>query len=143
LRREGLLAESDDNVRLVSAAPGTVTLDLGGPHYRFEVAVAGEYVFVDSDLGPVRLRALPRFPDPSSLLAPGSLLAPMPGTVIRVEAELGAAVVAGQPLVVLEAMKMEHRIAAPAPGVVTELNVRAGQQVEAGSVLVVISEETP
>jgi propionyl-CoA carboxylase alpha chain len=45
--------------------------------------------------------------------------------------------------VVLEAMKMEHRIAAPAPGVVTELNVRAGQQVEAGSVLVVISEETP
>ena len=143
LRREGLLAESDDNVRLVSAAPGTVTLDLGGPHHRFEVAVAGEYVFVDSDLGPVRLRALPRFPDPSSLLAPGALLAPMPGTVIRVEAELGAAVVAGQPLVVLEAMKMEHRIAAPAPGVVTELNLRAGQQVEAGSVLVVISEETP
>jgi pyruvate/2-oxoglutarate dehydrogenase complex dihydrolipoamide acyltransferase (E2) component len=66
----------------------------------------------------------------------------MPGTVVRVETEQGATVVAGQRLVVLEAMKMEHQVAAPAAGVVAELNVREGQQVEAGAVLAVITDET-
>ena len=47
----------------------------------------------------------------------------------------------GQPLLWLEAMKMEHTIAAPADGVVGELRVEAGQQVEVGAVLAVVGEE--
>lgn len=88
------------------------------------------------------LDVVPRFADPSDQIAPGSLLAPMPGTVVRVETEAGAEVAAGQVLVVLEAMKMEHRVAAPSAGTVTELNVAAGRQVESGAVLAVI-ERTP
>jgi propionyl-CoA carboxylase alpha chain len=95
-------------------------------------------VHVDSRLGPVTLTAVPRFADPSSHIAPGSLLAPMPGTVVRVETRQGADVAEGQTLVVLEAMKMEHRIAAPSAGTVAELTVAAGQQVESGAVLAVI-----
>jgi pyruvate carboxylase subunit A/propionyl-CoA carboxylase alpha chain len=68
-------------------------------------------------------------------VAKGSLLAPMPGLVIRVGAELGDTVSAGQPLVWLEAMKMEHTVTAPADGVLAELNVTAGHQVEVGAVL--------
>jgi propionyl-CoA carboxylase alpha chain len=56
--------------------------------------------------------------------------------------EPGAAVVAGQTLFVLEAMKMEHTVAAPATGVVTEVRVQPGQQVDAGSVLAVVEEES-
>jgi len=78
---------------------------------------------------------LPRFPDPDDALAHGSLLAPMPGSVLRVGAAVGDAVTAGQPLVWLEAMKMEHTITAPADGVLAELNVEPGQQVEVGAVL--------
>src|SRR5690606_12387435 len=89
-------------------------------------------------VGPVASRAAPRFTDPSSQIAPGSLLAPMPGTVLRVETEVGAEVADGQTLVVLEAMKMEHRIAAPSSGTVATRNVTAGQQVESGAVLAVI-----
>jgi propionyl-CoA carboxylase alpha chain len=59
----------------------------------------------------------------------------MPGNVIRLGAEVGATVAAGQSLIWLEAMKMEHTITAPADGVLTELNVTAGQQVEVGAVL--------
>ena len=59
----------------------------------------------------------------------------MPGAVIRLGAALGDTVTAGQPLVWLEAMKMEHTIAAPGDGVVAELNVTVGQQVEMGAVL--------
>ncbi|WP_067471328.1 acetyl/propionyl/methylcrotonyl-CoA carboxylase subunit alpha [Actinomadura hibisca] len=143
LTRDGLAAEGHDDLALAEAAPDAVTLDVAGVRRSFTVHVAGDRVHVDSALGPVALRAVPRFADPSDLVAPGSLLAPMPGTVVRVEAGPGAAVAEGQTLVVLEAMKMEHRIAAPAAGTVAELNVSAGQQVEAGAVLAVISEGTP
>ena len=66
----------------------------------------------------------------------------MPGSVIRLGAEVGAAVEKGQPILWLEAMKMEHTIAAPAAGVLTELNVVAGQQVDVGAVLAVVHAET-
>ncbi|MFC5183745.1 acetyl/propionyl/methylcrotonyl-CoA carboxylase subunit alpha [Actinomadura harenae] len=146
LTRDGLLFEDGlvgDGVALVEQVPGRVVLDVGGVRHAFAVHVAGGRVFVDSALGPVALTPEPRFADPSALVAPGSLLAPMPGTVVRVEVGEGADVADGQTLLILEAMKMEHRIAAPAAGTVTALNVTRGQQVEAGSVLAVISEGTP
>ena len=68
----------------------------------------------------------------------GSLLAPMPGLVLRVLAEVGAVVTAGQPLLVLEAMKMEQTVSAPANGVVAELHAKAGEQVSTGQVLAVL-----
>ncbi|MBO2460948.1 acetyl/propionyl/methylcrotonyl-CoA carboxylase subunit alpha [Actinomadura violacea] len=141
LGRDGLASELCPGTALVGAEPDRVVLDRDGLRETFTVAAAGDEVFVDSRLGPVALRAVPRFTDPSAQVAPGSLLAPMPGTVVRVETEPGAAVAEGQTLVVLEAMKMEHRIAAPAAGTVAELNVEAGRQVESGAVLAVISVE--
>jgi propionyl-CoA carboxylase alpha chain len=59
----------------------------------------------------------------------------MPGNVIRIGAQVGDIVVTGQPLVWLEAMKMEHTIAAPSDGVLAQLNVKTGEQVEVGAVL--------
>jgi acetyl/propionyl-CoA carboxylase alpha subunit len=118
-----------------------VDATIGGVRRRFAVAMSGDLVDVDSALGSSEHRVLPRFADPASVLAAGSLTAPMPGAVVRVLVEVGASVAAGQTLVVLEAMKMEHTVAAPAAGVVTQLLVSAGQQVDAGSVLAVVEEE--
>jgi propionyl-CoA carboxylase alpha chain len=92
-------------------------------------------VYVDSARGPVHLVAQPRFPEPGSAVEQGSLVAPMPGNVIRIGATLGDTVTAGQPLIWLEAMKMEHTISAPAHGILTQLNVSTGQQVEVGAIL--------
>jgi 3-methylcrotonyl-CoA carboxylase alpha subunit len=61
--------------------------------------------------------------------APGSLAAPMPGKVIAVMVQAGQQVAKGTPLLILEAMKMEHTIAAPADGVVKEIHYAAGEQV--------------
>ena len=71
---------------------------------------------------------------------PGSLLAPMPGQVIAVHVEVGATVAAGDALLVLEAMKMEHTIRAPHDGVVQRVAFAAGDRVEEGVVLVEIEE---
>jgi acetyl-CoA/propionyl-CoA carboxylase biotin carboxyl carrier protein len=74
--------------------------------------------------------------------AGGPLVSPMPGTVLLVKAQQGERVTAGQPLLVIEAMKMEHTIAAPVDGVLTEMRVKAGQQVALSQpVALVIPEE--
>jgi propionyl-CoA carboxylase alpha chain len=122
-------------VHLVSSAPDQVVLADDGVDHRFGVSRYGDDVYVDSARGPAHLVALPRFPEPDSAVAQGSLVAPMPGNVIRLGAAVGDAVTAGQPLIWLEAMKMEHTITAPSDGVLAELNVNAGQQVEVGAVL--------
>jgi propionyl-CoA carboxylase alpha chain len=63
--------------------------------------------------------------------------------VIRLGAQVGDTVTAGQPLIWLEAMKMEHTITAPADGVLTHLNVDTGQQVEVGAVLARVEAPDP
>ncbi|PVD06185.1 biotin carboxylase N-terminal domain-containing protein [Streptomyces sp. CS207] len=125
-----------DGVRVVHADARLVVLEADGVRHRYEVARYGDQVHV----GATRLTALPRFPDPTAQHAPGSLLAPMPGTVVRVAEGLteGASVEAGQPLLWLEAMKMEHRITAPATGTLTALKAVPGQQVTVGSLLAVV-----
>jgi propionyl-CoA carboxylase alpha chain len=133
--RTGLALPDDPAVRLVSLAPDQVVLDTDGVAYRFAVARYGPDIYVDSARGPVHLVALPRFPEPGSAVEQGSLVAPMPGNVIRLAAAVGDTVTAGQPLIWLEAMKMEHTITAPADGVLTQLNVNTGEQVEVGAVL--------
>lgn len=72
----------------------------------------------------------------------GVVRSPMPGTVLLVKAAVGDQVSEGQPLVIVEAMKMEHTVTAPADGVVTELPVRAGQPVDMDAVLAVV-QPTP
>jgi biotin carboxyl carrier protein len=95
---------------------------------------------VDGPDGSAALAEVPRFADPNAVSHAGSLLAPMPGGVVRVLTTRGAAVTAGQPLVVLEAMKMEHTVAAPVDGIVAEIAVAPGDQVNTGQVLAVVEE---
>jgi propionyl-CoA carboxylase alpha chain len=126
---------------VVEVGPAAVVLEIDGVRRRFAVAVYGRDVFVDSSLGPVHLVAVDRFPDPADQVAAGSLLAPMPGSVVRLAVAVGDAVTAGQPMLWLEAMKMQHQINAPTDGVVSELPVHEGQQVDVGAVLAVVSQE--
>jgi propionyl-CoA carboxylase alpha chain len=137
--RAGLVVPDYADVRLVSATATSVVLEVAGVQWTFAVAVYADQVCVDSSLGPVALTPVPRFTDPSTQVAPGSLLAPMPGTVVRVAVAAGESVSAGQPLLWLEAMKMEHKVVAPVAGVVEELLVTAGQQVELNAVLAVVT----
>jgi propionyl-CoA carboxylase alpha chain len=140
--RGGRLTVSVDgdpvDVELHGVEADTVDLSTGGVRRRYRVGVALGVIDVSSSLGSSSYDVLPRLPDPAAEISVGSLVAPMPGAVLRVLVEVGDAVVAEQPLVVLEAMKMEHTVASPGTGSVTELHVAAGQQVDAGMVLAVV-----
>jgi propionyl-CoA carboxylase alpha chain len=143
--RDGYTHATRADLVVVSASATTVVLEVAGvqAHYAGVRSSAGpgspRELFVDGPLSSVRLRETPRFVDPADVVAQGSLLAPMPGTVIAVPLEAGAQVSAGQTVLVLEAMKMQHTISAPTDGVLTEVAVSVGTQVAAGEVLAVVT----
>ncbi|MFC5061077.1 biotin carboxylase N-terminal domain-containing protein [Actinomycetospora atypica] len=127
-------------VDAVSASPEQVALEVDGVRRTYRVHRADGHTFVDGPDGSSAFRDVPRFADPNAVAHAGSLLAPMPGTVVRVLASTGDTVAAGAALVVLEAMKMEHTVAAPVDGIVGEMRVAPGDQVETRQVLAVVEE---
>jgi propionyl-CoA carboxylase alpha chain len=140
--RGRFLACDLDGVEVVDVGPAEVHLRVDGVDERFEVARYDDgTVAVDSAHLHHDLRRVPRFTDPEQQVGAGSLLAPMPASVVAVSVAEGDRVEAGQSIVVLEAMKMQHTIRAHEPGVVTSLSVRDGQQVDAGAVLAVVTPE--
>ncbi|MFE5869595.1 acetyl/propionyl/methylcrotonyl-CoA carboxylase subunit alpha [Streptomyces roseifaciens] len=144
LTRHGLEAEDATGIRLVEADRGHVVLEVNGLRTPYAVSAYDDLVYVDAPSGAHTFTPLPRFPDPGAVpAAPGSLLAPMPGTVVRLADGVaeGCAVEGGQPLLWLEAMKMEHRIVAPSAGTLTALHAAPGRQVEVGALLAVVTEE--
>ena len=139
--RDGLDAPGLPSAALVRADADTVVLDVDGVRRRWTVGRFADRVVVDGPDGSVELTVVPRFADPSAQVAAGALVAPMPGTVVRVGVAVGEAVTAGQPLVWLEAMKMEHAVRAPGDGTVGEIPVTLGQQVGQGTTLVVVEDD--
>ncbi|MEZ4316813.1 MAG: biotin carboxylase N-terminal domain-containing protein [Myxococcota bacterium] len=114
----------------VPSASGRSTLDDGDGVYLHSGEAEGFAVLV------------PRFPPPAPPAPdPGSSRAPTPGTVRAVLVAPGDAVTAGQTLVVLEAMKMEHRVVAGADGTIDEVRVNVGDAVDEGALLVTLHTE--
>jgi propionyl-CoA carboxylase alpha chain len=136
--REGLQMVGRDNLRVMSATPSLVELEVDGERSSFGIDRFGLARYVDGPSGPVVLEELPRFARAEVAEDPGSLHAPMPGRVLRVDVSVGDQVEDGQTLIVLEAMKMEYTLRAPWPGTVTLVGAASGQQVEADVVLVVV-----
>ncbi|WP_428116972.1 acetyl/propionyl/methylcrotonyl-CoA carboxylase subunit alpha [Candidatus Poriferisodalis sp.] len=108
----------------------------------WQISRRGHNWYVTGPLtGSATLRERSRFPDPDAEAVEGGLVAPMPGKVLMVNVSEGDRVSAGQVLVVMEAMKMEHQIAAPADGGVSEVRAAVGDQVDNGELLVVITAD--
>ena len=126
-------------VTLLDAGPDAVHLVVDGVRRRFDVRRYQTTVCVDSALGSTVLRPVERFPSKEGQRPSGSLVAPMPGTVVKVLAAPGDTVVKGDPVVVIEAMKMEHTIGAAGDGTVDEILVEVGRQVDIDQVIAVIT----
>ena len=123
--------------------PTGIDAEIDGRRTSAPVTRAGDRLHVQVARGTVSFDVVPRFVVPGPAATAGGLVAPMPGVILDVRCAPGDVVDAGQTLVVLEAMKMEHQVRAPADGVVAEVRVAKGTHVENGTVLLVLEEAAP
>ena len=114
---------------------GVLQVTLGGASFRVRAVRDGTdwHLFRDGTHRVLTLQSAQTAPAPDAII--GSLAAPMPGKVLRILAQRGASVAKGAPLVILEAMKMEHTITAPHDGRVAEILFKEGEQVNEGAEL--------
>lgn len=124
--------------RVIRFEDGRIELEIDGVQRTLSVASDGLRHWVQSATGEVELVEIPRFPEPEREHVAGGYEAPMPGKIAAVNVEPGQRVSAGQVLIIVEAMKMEHLITCTEDGTVTEVRVTEGAQVEAGEVLLVV-----
>ncbi len=139
--RAGCRVVGFPDLRVVSADPDAVVLDRDGLRQRFAVSRHGSRCWVDGPDGSARFELLARFDEAAGQPPGGSLLAPLPGTVLRIAVAPGEPVRRGQPLLWIEAMKMEHPVPADEDGLVGTVSVAAGDQVAVGDLLAVIEPE--
>ncbi|MCX4962818.1 biotin carboxylase N-terminal domain-containing protein [Streptomyces virginiae] len=130
--------------RIVSRTPDTVTIELDGVTHRFSHAASPEGTWLGRDADSWHVQTYD--PVVANLSGAGhggadTLAAPMPGTVTVVKVAVGDKVAAGQSLLVVEAMKMEHVISAPHAGTVTELDVTPGSTVAMDQILAVVTPD--
>ncbi|MFF4419965.1 biotin carboxylase N-terminal domain-containing protein [Streptomyces sp. NPDC001549] len=128
--------------RIISRTPDAVTVELDGVTHRFSHATSPEGTWLGRDADSWHVQ----HHDPVSAHGAASagadtLAAPMPGTVTVVKVAVGDKVAAGQSLLVVEAMKMEHVISAPHAGTVTELDVTPGSTVAMDQILAVVTPD--
>ncbi|HZM54157.1 MAG TPA: biotin carboxylase N-terminal domain-containing protein [Acidimicrobiales bacterium] len=141
-RRDGTFIVGDGgSARIHRRSPLDVDVEVNGRRSIVRVTHAGDHLHIQSRRGTLDFRIVPRFVVPGTQAPSGGLAAPMPGTVVEVRVAPGERVAAGTTLVVMEAMKMEHRINAPADGIVIDVLVGPGQQVDNGVALLVIEPE--
>jgi 3-methylcrotonyl-CoA carboxylase alpha subunit len=125
------------------ALDGAAVLTFDGAHSRAVVLARGETIAVFKDGESWRLdRVDPLVPPASADAHGGRLSAPMPGRVVQLFIAAGDAVSQGQPLIVIEAMKMEHTIAAPRDGTIAAVRYAIGDLVEEGAELIALEDKT-
>jgi propionyl-CoA carboxylase alpha chain len=143
-QRDGsFLATVDDithRVCIKSRADHEISLEIDDRRLAFTITPNENHWITHGPAGQIELVELPRFPERDLGGVAGGLVAPMPGNVLAIYVSVGDEVEAGQLLLILEAMKMEHRITAPMAGIVSEIKVREGEQVANGALLIVLSE---
>ena len=133
------IGDAQLQVRMVSFEPGDIRLEIDGVQRHFRVTEADDKLFLHSWAGSRTVTRLPRYPQQHAASDHETANASMPGQVLKILVQEGQQVSTGDPLIILEAMKMEQTIRAAMEGVVTGVLVKMGQVVSPGDVLVEIA----
>ena len=143
-KRDGSF-EFDDGTqaRIFAWSENEIDIEIGNRRQSSRVTQTANRLIVQSPTSDVEFHVIPRFVVPGDEAASGGLVAPMPGKVIDIRVAVGDHVQAGQTLILLEAMKMEHPMQAALDGIVTEIRISQGEQVENEALLLVIEPTAP
>ena len=137
-RDQKFLFSNNKEAFIYSSDEDGIDMIFDGKRHYSRVTVSKNNILVHMPFGDVMLQLKPRFKMPGTEVTIGGLIAPMPGKVIDVKVKKGKKVKAGDTLVILEAMKMEHSIKASEDGTVSELLISLNDQVENGALLMVV-----
>ena len=117
-----------------------IDVEIDSHRFYAHVTEAGSEITINMPFGDVNASVLPRFIEPGNDIPEGSLIAPMPGKVIDVKVKKGSKVKAGDTLVIIEAMKMEHAIKATETGKIAKVMIKLNDQVDNGATLLVLEK---
>ncbi len=132
--------DAERDVRVVSWEAPELTVEEDSYRWGARMSFDGDRAYVHTAQFSVGLARKPRFADKSQAVPEGGCVAPMPGKIVELRVDEGDTVQAGQVLMIMEAMKMEHSVTAPQDGNVAQLFVAAGDQVDADALLAVVSD---
>ena len=138
LKRSGLFEVMGTNCKIHAVDESGIDVEVGSHRFFAQVTRANDQILINMPFGDLDAVIVPRFIEPGNEVPEGGLVAPMPGKVIEVRVKKGDKVKAGDTLIIIEAMKMEHSIKATENGKVTKLVVSLNQQVDNGATLLVL-----
>ena len=138
-KRNGQFSFADNKVgQIYSSDDHSIDVMFDGKRHSSNITLCDNKILVHMPFGDVMLDLKPKFTIPGLEVTAGGLIAPMPGKVIDIKVKKGKKVKAGDTLVILEAMKMEHSIKASEDGIVSELLISINDQVDNGALLMVV-----
>ena len=139
-KRDGsFIFNNGSTAKIYHSSTEHIEAEIDGERMASLITEGQENIHLQIDQGTVSFGTLPRFEPPILQIAEGSLIAPMPGVVLEIKVSSGDTVSAGDTLLTLEAMKMEHHVKAPYEGTVVEILVSENQQLDNGVPLLVIN----
>ena len=138
VKKQGFVFSSNKVAKIHDQNEFGLDVEFDGKRHFSRITMSEDQVLVHMPYGDVMVKVMPRFVMPGLETQAGGLVAPMPGKVIDLKVKKGSKVKAGDTLIILEAMKMEHSIKASENGTVSDLLVSANDQVENGALLMVV-----
>ena len=117
-----------------------IDIEIDSHRFYAHLTEVGSEIIINMPFGDVNVSVLPRFIEPGNDIPEGGLIAPMPGKVIDVKVKKGSKVKAGDTLVIIEAMKMEHSIKATETGKIARVMIQLNDQVDNGATLLVLEK---
>ena len=137
-RKEIFTTDKNNSVKINSWDKNFIDVEIDNTRIRSKVTFDNELLLIQSKSGDVLFKILPKFETVKKVAIEGGLNAPMPGKVVEIKIKKGTKIKKGDTLIILEAMKMEHKVLAPSDGKVKEILIHKDEQVENGATLVVL-----
>ena len=138
LKNGDFISEIDENIRIFDWSMDFIDVEISNTRYRSKISIEDDLLLVHTYKGNLLFKILPKFNIAQEEVIKGGLIAPMPGKVVEIKVKKGSSIKKGDTLVILEAMKMEHKVLAPDNGKIKEVLIKENEQVENGATLVVL-----
>ena len=138
LKNGDFISEFDESIRIFDWSMDFIDVEISNTRYRSKISIEDDLLLVHTYKGNLLFKILPKFNIAQEEVIKGGLIAPMPGKVVEIKVKKGSSIKKGDTLVILEAMKMEHKVLAPDNGKIKEVLIKENEQVENGATLVVL-----